>query len=92
MRPSSIKLINKNIFNNLLKPSCINCKYFLEYPYAISDNNLLVKSKCRKFLIKPKDNIQTYEWVEVNNYPYAILARFDTNMCNLDGKYFKSIR
>jgi len=89
MRSSSIRLFNKDIFTDVLKPSCINCKYLLEYPYANSDNNLLVNSKCRKFLIRPKNNIQISEWVEVNNHPYALLARFDITMCGLNGKNFK---
>lgn len=88
MRSSSIKNIYNDIFLDLIKPSCINCKYFLEYPYANSDNNLLVKSKCIKFLIKSTNNIHTHEWVEVNKYPYALLARFDTNMCGLNGTFF----
>ena len=91
MRPSSIRLYNKDIFTDLLKPSCINCKNLLEYPYANSDNNLIVNSKCIKFTIKQKNNIQTHEWVEVNKYPYALLARFDITMCGLNGLYFTPI-
>lgn len=83
MRPSSIRF-----YKDVLKPSCINCKYLLEYPYANSDNNFLVNSKCSKFVIKPKNNIQPSERVKVNNHPYAILARFDITMCGLTGAYF----
>jgi len=83
MRPSSIRF-----YKDVLKPSCINCKYLLEYPYANSDNSLLVNSKCSKFLIQSKNNIHPDKWVEVNKHPYAILARFDITMCGLAGKYF----
>ena len=70
MRPSSIRL-----YKDLLKPSCINCKYLLVYPY----DNLLVNSKCSKFLIEVKNILMLF---------WRLLARFDTTQWQIFQKNF----
>ena len=46
-------------------------------------------STCTKFLIKFKNTSNhTLKDDYIEKHPYSLLARFDTTMCGLNGKYF----
>jgi hypothetical protein len=88
MRPTIIRQIGKYIFNNELKQSCKNCKYFKK------SDSTIIQSTCKKFLVSPVKNIyfenadlKSIDYSEKN--PYAIMARLDITMCGLHGAYFK---
>ena len=94
MRATAIRQSGKNILKDMLKPSCINCKFFNK----IIDNKAhskekLFKSTCKKFLVSPMQNIYfeksglgDVDFIE--KHPYAIMARLDITMCGLNGTYF----
>jgi hypothetical protein len=85
------------VFNKLLKPSCIHCKFFNPVITATvdctgADVNLL-QSTCKKFLVSPmqhtyfdKTEMAKHEFRE--KQPYAISARLDITMCGLNGGFF----
>jgi len=94
MRLTTIRQKSQDIFNNLLKPSCINCKFFNK----VTSNKVPIKeqlfqSTCKKFLVSPMQNIYFEKSglggvVFSEKQPYAIMARLDITMCGLHGAYF----
>ena len=95
MRATHNRQTYYKMFNNLFKPSCINCKYFLKDKESNIDKTFIIRSTCQKFLINPQNNInQNTDQLKFNyqpKHPYALLARFDITMCGLNGIYFTPI-
>ena len=88
MRPSIIRYAIVNI-DELFKPMCANCTYFLKEP---SSEGTFSRSRCQKILVNPENNIYSKDTKIKGDYiekhPYAIFARFDITMCGLNGTYF----
>jgi hypothetical protein len=94
MRPTLLRQQKPDIFNNLFKPSCANCLYFFREPTSLHNPEKIVLSTCKKFIEKPKIK-QFANGFEVNysiKNPYALLARFENNMCGIDGSSFRPKR
>jgi len=94
MKPKNIRFMSQEIFNNLLKPSCMNCKFFNKVTTESSQlNDKFFQSTCKKFLVSPLQNIY-YEKSGLGSvnykerHPYAVMARMDITMCGLNGSYF----
>ena len=91
---------SKFIFSKLLKPSCVNCKFFnpiLTTPTDGTEPKISIQSTCRKFLVSPmqhtyfdKTEMAKHEFRE--KQPYAISARLDITMCGLHGAFFSEKR
>jgi hypothetical protein len=90
MRSSIVRYAFFNI-DELFKPMCANCKHYLK---DTSSKEHIIRSTCQKFLVKPqniinhtlKDDKIKGDYTE--KHPYALLARFDINMCGLNAKHF----
>ena len=88
MRPSIIRYTYSNI-DKILNPMCSNCKYFSKELSSFDNKEHITMSTCTKFLIKFKNTSNhTLKDDYIEKHPYSLLARFDTTMCGLNGKYF----
>lgn len=88
--------IVSNVFNQLLKPSCVHCKFFNKALVASTTGTgteISLQSTCGKFLVSPlqhtyyeKSGMATHDFRE--KHPYAVMARLDITMCGLNGAFF----
>jgi hypothetical protein len=89
MRPTTIRQkTGHDLFNKLLKPSCIDCLYFFREPTSIHNPEQIILSTCKKIISIPKIINFTDRGAYSINHPYVLLARFDNKMCGLDGNSF----
>jgi hypothetical protein len=94
MRSSIIRHDLVNI-DELFKPMCANCKYFLREKTAIHNPENIMMSTCQKFLVNPQNSIhETPKDMKIKGdyrvkHPYSLLARLDITLCGLKGSYFE---
>jgi hypothetical protein len=92
MRPTTIRQkTGHDLFNKLLKPSCMDCLYFCREPTSLHNPEQIISSTCKKLIDTPKITNFTDRGAVFSysiKQPYALLARFDNKMCGLDGNSF----
>ena len=83
MRATHNRQTYYKMFNNLFKPSCINCKYF------IPDNDDSKYGRCSLFQKKEGKINFLVNGINNQEYYYCSTSRDTNEMCGEEGKYYK---